>query len=62
MWIGVGVYVELSGKILDADLRLMTSRLYKTGVTRPWTRHIHPCHYIIPLLRRRPPGLHIFVL
>ena len=35
----------MSGKILDADLRLVTSRLYKTGVTRPWTCHVHPCHF-----------------
>jgi len=47
-WIWVRVYVGLRGKILDADLRLVTSRLYKMGVTRPWTRHIHPCHYITP--------------
>ena len=25
----------------------MASRLYKEGVTRPWTRHIQPCHYIL---------------
>jgi len=61
-WIWVRVYVGLSVKILDADLRLATSRLYKSGVTQPRTCHVHPCHYIIPLLRHRPPGLHIFVL
>jgi len=46
------------GTIIARDLRLVASRLYKTGVTRPWTRHVQPCHYIIPLFRCRPPGLH----
>ena len=23
----------------------MASRLYKAGITRPWTRHVQPCHY-----------------
>jgi len=46
------------GKIIARDLRLVASRLYKKGVTRPWTRHVQPCHYIIPLCRCRPPGLH----
>jgi hypothetical protein len=27
------------------DLRLVASRLYKAGITRPWTRHVQPCHY-----------------
>jgi hypothetical protein len=45
------------GKIIARDLRLVASRLYKTGVTRSWTRHVQPCRYIIPLFRRRPPGL-----
>jgi len=45
------------GKIIARDLRLVASRLYKTGVTRPWTRHVQRCRYIIPLFRCRPPGL-----
>jgi hypothetical protein len=44
-------------KIIARDLRLVASRLYHTGVTRPWTHHV-PCSYIIPLFRCRPPGLH----
>jgi len=32
------------GKIIARDLRLVASRLYHTGVTQPWTRHV-PCHY-----------------
>ena len=23
----------------------MASRLYKAGVTQPWTRHVQPCRY-----------------
>jgi len=26
---------------------LVASRLYKAGITRPWTRHVQPCHYNI---------------
>jgi hypothetical protein len=32
------------GKIIARDLRLVASRLYKMGVTRPGTRHV-PCRY-----------------
>jgi hypothetical protein len=32
------------GKIIAKDLRLVASRLYQMGVTRPWTRHV-PCRY-----------------
>jgi len=43
------------GKIIARDLRLVASRLYRMAVTRPWVT----CRrYIIPLFRRRPPGLH----
>jgi len=45
------------GKIIARDLRLVASRLYGMGFTRPWTRHVRLCRYIIPLFRRRPPGL-----
>ena len=45
------------GKIIVRNLRLMASRLYTTWVTHPWTRHVQPCRYIIPLSRCRPPGL-----
>ena len=34
------------GKIIARDLRLVASRLYNTGVTRPWTRHVQPCRYM----------------
>ena len=38
--------VELyKGKIIARDQRLVASRLYQAGITRPWTRHLQPCHY-----------------
>jgi len=43
------------GKIIARDLSLVASRLYRMAVTRPGVT----CRrYIIPLFRRRPPGLH----
>jgi len=43
------------GKIIARDLSLVASRLYRMAVTRTWVT----CRrYIIPLFRRRPPGLH----
>jgi len=43
------------GNIIARDLRLVTSRLYRMTIPRP----VVTCrHYIIPLFRRRPPGLH----
>jgi len=43
------------GKIIASYLSLVASWLYRTAATRTWVT----CHrYIIPLLRRRPPGLH----
>jgi len=42
-------------KIIARDLRLVASRLYRMAVTRP---RVTCRHYIIPLFRRRPPGLH----
>ena len=44
-WIGVRVYVEFSAKILDSDLRPIASQLYQMSATRPWTRHVQPCHF-----------------
>ena len=44
--------------VIARDQRLVTSRLYKSDITRPWTHHMQPCGYIIPLFRCRPPGLH----
>ena len=43
------------GNIIARDLRLVASRLYRMAVTRP---RVTCHHYIIPLFRRRPPGLH----
>jgi len=43
------------GKIIARDLRLVASRLYRMAFT--WPR-VTCRHYIIPLFRRRPPGLH----
>jgi len=42
-------------KIIARDLRLVASRLYRMAVTRP---RVTCRRYIIPLFRRRPPGLH----
>jgi len=42
-------------KIIARDLRLVASRLYRMAVTRP---RVTCRHYIIPLFRCRPPGLH----
>ena len=49
---------QYNGMSIDRDLRLVASRLYTMGVTRPWTSHVQPCHHIIPLFRCRSPGLH----
>ena len=43
------------GKIIARDLRLVASRLYRMAVTQP---RVTCRRYIIPLFRRRPPGLH----
>jgi len=43
------------GKIIARDLSLLVSWLYRMAGTQTWVT----CHrYIIPLFRRRPPGLH----
>jgi hypothetical protein len=44
------------GKIIARDLMLVASRLNRMAVTRP---RVTCRRYSIPLLRRRPPGLHI---
>jgi len=41
--------------MIARDLRLVASRLYRIAVT---LLRFTCCHYIIPLFRRRPPGLH----
>jgi hypothetical protein len=43
-------------KIITRDLRLMASRLYRMAVTQP---QVICRHYILPRIRRRPPGLNI---
>jgi len=42
-------------KIIARDQWLVASRLYRVAVTRP---RVTCRRYIIPLFRRRPPGLH----
>jgi len=42
-------------KIVARDLRLVANQLYRMAVTMP---QVTCCHYIIPLFRPRPPGLH----
>jgi len=37
------------GNIMARDLRLVASRLYKMGVTRPWTCHLQPCRFKGPV-------------
>jgi len=34
--------MQICSKIIAKDLRLVASRLYQTGVTRPWTGHVSP--------------------
>ena len=41
--------------IVAGDLRLVASQCYGMAITRP---RVTCRHYSIPLLRRRPPGLH----
>ena len=45
--VDVNIVEQYKGKIIARDLRLGASRLYKAGITRPWTRHVQPCHYTI---------------
>jgi hypothetical protein len=54
-WMRVILDVDVYGKIIARDLRLVASRLYRMAVTRP---RVTCRRYIIPLFRRRPPGLH----
>jgi len=56
--VDVNIVEWYKGKIIVRDLRLVASRLYKASVTRPWTHHVQPCCYIIPLLRCGPLGLY----
>jgi hypothetical protein len=50
----VSIDGEYSGKIFDADISVVLGNVYTMALTRPWVM----CRrYIIPLFRRRPPGL-----
>jgi hypothetical protein len=51
----VNIVVHYKGKISARDLKLMPSRRYNAGFTRPWTPHVQPWHYIIHLFRCKQP-------
>jgi len=40
------------GKIIPRDLRLVASRVYKAGVTRPWTHNMQHCQYMVTAMVR----------
>ena len=50
----VSIDGEYSGKIFDTDLSVVPGDLYTMALTRP---RVTCRRYIIPLSRRRPPGL-----
>jgi len=50
----VSIDGEYSGKIFDTDLSVVPGDLYTMALTRP---QVMCCRYIIPLSRRRPPGM-----
>jgi hypothetical protein len=41
--VDVNIGEEYKGNSIASDQRLVASRQYNAGSTRPWTRHVQPC-------------------